>query len=43
MCTVGENIIATINMREKKLLPIQNGIFSNIAIAIFDFSLLLPI
>ena len=28
---------------KKKLLPIKNGIFSNIAKAILDFSLLLPI
>ena len=41
--TVGENIIATIKMRNNVLLPFKNGNFSNIAIAILDFSLLSPI
>ena len=40
--TVGENIIATTLIRNN-YVTIQSFIFSNIAIAIFDFSLLIPI
>ena len=39
--TVGENIIATTKIRNNNYVAIQSFIFSNIAIAIFDFSLLL--
>ena len=41
--TVDENIIATIKMRNNLCYPLENGKFSNIALAILDFSLLLPI
>ena len=39
---IGENIIASIKMRNN-ILPFKNGNFSNIAIAILDFSLLIPV
>ena len=41
--TVGENIIATIKMQNNLCYPLKIVIFSNIAFAILDFSLLLPI
>ena len=41
--SVGENIIATIKMRNNFLYSPENGSFSNFAMAILDFSLLLPI
>ena len=41
--TVGENIIATIKMRNNFCYPLKICNFSNIAIAILDFSVLLPI
>jgi hypothetical protein len=40
---VGKNIIATHQNAKIFLLSFKNGNFSNIAIAILDFSLLLPI
>ena len=40
--TVGENIIATIQMRNNFWYPLKM-VISNIAIVILDFSLLLPI